>query len=460
MKQTSIKKARTILFMLGVTAVLAVGLAVAARYDLALDQALHPLWVEGLVRHANGQFSLWYSWALWAEVLGALPAYAAAPLLGWCICALAKREKRLPWPRLVAGIGLVCVGCGAMAWVVMGYLNKRQPGQTYNWWLPGVLLALIPVLLLSAWYNSASLVRLRRWHTLAVLWAAMSLAQLALVQLLKAVWQRTRFDDMVAAGDFSHFTGWLQPGGYGGSSFPSGHTASAGVLLVLVFACRLFESCRDDEPGFLFVGYGFAAAVAFGRLLIGRHYLSDTLVALAVDSLLLALLWFAPPVKRLIRRIVQPPVVNIFAAPAAITPERPVFAVGNARKVAQHPASQPQAGEKPQPAEPMEVTTEVNRNAETEAKAEAETETGVAIDADAEAETATKTETKIEAPVESNAEIEAETETAIKAETEAEINTGLETETNINVGPDPKPAPDPKPGPAPADTQTEKGLVP
>ena len=70
-------------------------------------------------------------------------------------------------------------------------------------------------------------------------------------------------------------------------SFPSGHTGAAGVLLVLTVGCLMFESMREDEPGWLFLGYGFAAAVGFGRMLTGRHYLSDVCMAILIDSLLL-----------------------------------------------------------------------------------------------------------------------------------------------------------------------------
>ena len=40
-------------------------------------------------------------------------------------------------------------------------------------------------------------------------------AELIAINLLKLVWARTRFDDMLAAGDFSRFTSWLQPFGQG-----------------------------------------------------------------------------------------------------------------------------------------------------------------------------------------------------------------------------------------------------
>lgn len=56
------------------------------------------------------------------------------------------------------------------------------------------------------------------------------LAGLAAINIIKAVWQRTRFDDMLTAagggfeGAFAQFTSWMQPFGNGGSSFPSGHT--------------------------------------------------------------------------------------------------------------------------------------------------------------------------------------------------------------------------------------------
>lgn len=38
------------------------------------------------------------------------------------------------------------------------------------------------------------------------------------INVLKLIWQRSRFDDMLVSGDFSAFTAWIRPFGNGGNS--------------------------------------------------------------------------------------------------------------------------------------------------------------------------------------------------------------------------------------------------
>lgn len=306
MKASTDRRIKTILFAVLLTLFLAAGLGLAARYDLAVDQALRPLWLKGLALHEAGKGSVWYTWAVAAETLAPWPPYLGLTCLGWCLCAAGMRRPRGRAVRYAFGAVLLAGSCLAISLSTFSALQKREALASGLPLRIGAGLGAAVLLVLWALYAGRPLPQgeapqgrigsgnLLRWTTLSLFWAGMAAGQLAATQLLKAIWQRTRFDDMMAAGDLSGFTSWLTVPGNGGNSFPSGHTASAGVLLILVVACRLFDSCRDDEAGFLFAGYLFAAAVAFGRMLIGRHYLSDTLAAIAVDSILLALACWLP----------------------------------------------------------------------------------------------------------------------------------------------------------------------
>ncbi len=291
------RTAKTAGVIAAVCAALAAGLALGARFDLVIAQALHELWQKSAAQFAAEEFSLWYLWGIFAEAAGSLPAYACMPVLGWCLCCgegrhLLARSRLRSVARFVVGTVLIAAGCITVSCTALHCLNKREVYETgvFGRILWGLLLA--AVILLWSMLSRRSAGVLHRGQALGVAWCAFSLVQCGVVQLLKAIWQRTRFDDLLAAGDplggeGSAFTGWLQLPGSGGSSFPSGHTAAAGTLLALVLACALFESFRDDEGGWLTLGYGFAAAVGFGRMLIGRHYLSDVCMALLIDSVIL-----------------------------------------------------------------------------------------------------------------------------------------------------------------------------
>ncbi len=290
---------KMLIIFIALLAVFAAGLAVGAKYDLVIDQALLPIWQQASADHAAGQFSFWYWLAILTESLGVLPAYAVGAVLGWCLVVGSRRGRaQQRMPRLIAGVVLTLAGCIAMTYTAFEYLDKRDVyASGLDWWvLSGVLLAAAVV----AWamLSRIGAPKLRAWRTLSLFWLGMSVVQYAIIHIIKPILQRTRFDDMLAVGSFEDFTPWTALPGNGGSSFPSGHTGSAGVLIVLLVACRLFDSCRGDEAGFLFLGYGATLTVAFGRMLIGRHYLSDTMISLVIDTVLVMVIWFVPVLKR------------------------------------------------------------------------------------------------------------------------------------------------------------------
>lgn len=288
---------RSVYILLAAAAVLCLGLALGARLDLPLVLALRGLWDTAAAQHAAGESSLWYLWGIFAEALGTLPAYAGMPVLGWCMCCgegrylLARSRLRRP-ARFAVGAFLITAGCIAGSCVALGYFDACGFAQSGA--LMRILLGLCCAALILLWsmLSSRTAVQLQAGQALGIVWCGYSLLQCGVIQLMKAIWNRARFDDLLAAGDSfgadTAFTPWTQIPGSGGSSFPSGHTASAGVLLVLVLLCVLFEACEKDEGGWVFVGLGFAAAVGFGRMLIGRHYLSDVCMALITDLILLA----------------------------------------------------------------------------------------------------------------------------------------------------------------------------
>lgn len=95
------------------------------------------------------------------------------------------------------------------------------------------------------------------------------------VNALKLLWGRARFASVVSGhADYSPI--WsLQPGG-GGMSFPSGHVATALVLLPV--ALILARAGRKGAAVALAVGAAaYAIAIGWGRIRFGAHYLSDVL---------------------------------------------------------------------------------------------------------------------------------------------------------------------------------------
>jgi len=100
------------------------------------------------------------------------------------------------------------------------------------------------------------------------------LSQLA-VQTLKALWGRVRFRDL--APGFTDFSPWYIPqGSPDSSSFPSGHTALAWMLLPAFLLCARTPRLRRPV---LALSIAWGIAVGLGRVTIGAHYTSDVLFA-------------------------------------------------------------------------------------------------------------------------------------------------------------------------------------
>ncbi|WP_366941387.1 GNAT family N-acetyltransferase [uncultured Microbacterium sp.] len=115
---------------------------------------------------------------------------------------------------------------------------------------------LVPLLLIAA------LVIVRRWRA-AVFAAASLVLSVALAQLLKALFSRARPEDMLVVSD---------PG-----SFPSGHTANAAtlaVILYLIFPRRWVAV----------LGAIWTVAMALSRTILSVHWLTDTIGGMLVGS--------------------------------------------------------------------------------------------------------------------------------------------------------------------------------
>lgn len=108
-------------------------------------------------------------------------------------------------------------------------------------------------------------------------------ASVATVWALKIPWGRWTPREITAAGDPSLFSPWYLPQGANGHySFISGHTSFAFVVVALVFV--LARTRRAFTIGLLAcLAWGVVGAA--GRVVLGAHFPSDTLVSAALTML-------------------------------------------------------------------------------------------------------------------------------------------------------------------------------
>ena len=133
-----------------------------------------------------------------------------------------------------------------------------------------------------------------------------------LINIIKVPWGRARMRLIYATGNDTYFSNWWQAGtalkkklvadGVASDefrSFPSGHTACAACSMLLILLPTLYRRLHDREKLFMALGGVWTLAVAFSRLRMGAHFLSDvsvsSLLTIALGAVAVWLFYFNKP---------------------------------------------------------------------------------------------------------------------------------------------------------------------
>ncbi len=135
----------------------------------------------------------------------------------------------------------------------------------------------------------------KRYFNIALHCVIAAILTFVIIWGLKLVWGRVRFRQL--ENDLSLFTPWYLPQGFTGFfSFPSGHTANATVIISSLYYFHDLQSKHKkyEKPLKVLLAI-WIALVAFSRVRIGAHYLSDVLFGLAVTVFIV---YFSKPRKK------------------------------------------------------------------------------------------------------------------------------------------------------------------
>ena len=143
--------------------------------------------------------------------------------------------------------------------------------------------------MLGLWLGS--LIEREKMHRLfkfAVFAIAFAAASVVVMQVMKNIWCRMRYRDMLKVGSEDGFTPWykimfgredmIEDGDY--TSFPSGHTSSAAHIFLFAALCDIIPGW-DKKGVRIGVNIGctaFTVVVAISRIVANAHFLSDVLV--------------------------------------------------------------------------------------------------------------------------------------------------------------------------------------
>lgn len=258
MKESILKKYRAEIIILYVfTAVL---LTVAAVYDLKIDIA---------VSNTSSAFAGFL--ADYGELPAAfLPTIAAAVLMK---CFTKK------WLKIIAGAAVVGIGVTFGQFLTDGFLD----GNDYKDIIGAAIGVVIGIGVLVAFrFVKISEDKKKPLIIVTLLGIAALLLQNEAITGLKHLWGRVRFRDLDEAHTL--FKPWYSINtAVGGHSFPSSHTAKAGMsYLVMLLPC-VFEKLRKNHFVLFIIAFAYTYTVAFTRLMVGAHYLSDIAVGSAIS---------------------------------------------------------------------------------------------------------------------------------------------------------------------------------
>ncbi|MCI2110785.1 MAG: phosphatase PAP2 family protein [Bacilli bacterium] len=264
-----------------VFALIALGIVLGSFYDLAIAQSLYS--------SRNG-------FGLFMAAVGELPCYAGLSFIGGLLLSLELRDDKVLWRRiLVIALGVLVTGFGVY-YAGKAIISRNAYDVEGMWYLGWPISFLLCGLAYSGGFFFARKCDDPHWRRdLLCMIAAIFLA-LLLTTLVKKFDARPRYRWLVGEtsgsvvpvlGDFHNW--WESANGLRATvlgtdpglaeefkSFPSGHVTSASVALLIAGCLPRLDSRLAKHDVLLFaIGFIWMALVAYSRMLIGAHFLSD-----------------------------------------------------------------------------------------------------------------------------------------------------------------------------------------
>lgn len=219
------------------------------------------------------------------EAFAYFPIYAFIPVLGACMMITSRDNGS----SFAIGAVLLIFSCCIFFYSAALHLEKRAFITKTNPYLRGMaggLLAAGIFLLI----RKASRKTVKKLQSLCAFAAMFLITHGIVFTLAKKLFGRDRYEDIIADGANS-FARWFKPVFFSsGSSFPSGHTGAAMGMLILLLLPFLFEFFADKKNILFIAAYIYRGLMAFSRMVMGRHFLSDTAMAIILMTVIFMIL--------------------------------------------------------------------------------------------------------------------------------------------------------------------------
>lgn len=222
---------------------------------------------------------------------GELPAMAGLLLAGLIlILARNKDKKGVAVPQVIVGCLLMLLGAATNLVMPMAYL----PINIFVILGIGAMLCAAVIILAVRLCKTADRAALIK---VAAILVSVILTEMILINIIKVPWERPRMR-LIAVEQDAGFVPWwviggdlreqLMAAGVEGDefkSFPSGHTANGACAVMLTLFALVSEKLKDKRTLLFGVGTVWGLLVALSRIIMGAHFLTDTIMGFAVTLL-------------------------------------------------------------------------------------------------------------------------------------------------------------------------------
>lgn len=224
--------------------------------------------------------------------VGENPAYGLLGFIAGCFFGLSATTFKKWWQRfLLIGLGVGAI-LGASyfqgtAFTGVNAWGSLAPELDKLYFSMPIGLALVVPFTIGGWFVAKKNLDASSIRVLAVI-LVLILFVLIGINIIKIMAYRPRFRLIQTQGEDLFKNWWEFTFGHGLKgvyesehikSFPSGHTGSGCFAMVAVFLPYFFPKLREYkymEEVLFFGGLAYAMLIAFSRILVGAHFLSDT----------------------------------------------------------------------------------------------------------------------------------------------------------------------------------------
>lgn len=261
-------------YCIGVIGLLIVCMIIGSLYDYQLSSALYnPDSVFGILFASYGQ----------------LPAMLCFALAGILLIKIADPKKKAA--QISSYIGGALLTCFAILGIMMDpLLYIPNMSKILSLIIALVMVGLVDVVI---WNISEGSER-RHIKTFIVIVLGVMIVEMLVINIIKVPWERPRMRMLAQQRDVLFQSWWvigcdmkehLMALGVKSEefkSFPSGHTGNAACAMMLGLLPLISVRLKGKETMLFLIGLLFACTVAFSRIIMGAHFLSDVTMGMSI----------------------------------------------------------------------------------------------------------------------------------------------------------------------------------